>query len=483
MSNEEGFLGLTIGSLALAAPVFVDSETSVMEAARAMSAASASACLVGSSETVAGIVTERDIAQAVADGRDLTGPVRLVMTTDVVCVSGDELVSEAFLIMIRRRIRRLVLVEEQGGQNGQGRVTGLLDERDLLAARLESPVALATAISKARDAGDLAQAYAGLGVLIPRWLTQGADVFRAGALAAAVRDQLFARAAELAQSGGADPGPLALAALGSEGRREQFLATDQDNALVLGEEADPAAAEAFAVRLMAILDQVGLPPCPNGVTADRAAWRMTLAGWREHLARLGRDLGPEAVLALSLLADARHMFGDAELTDGLRLALVQAVRENPRSLRYMAREAARFEPPLSVFGKLLIGRGGGKGGPGAGWLDVKRGGIFPLTQGARVLALELGTERTDTASRLTEAALSGVLSGETASDLTQALAFLQELRLRFQAEALAAGREPDNMVYPERLSSLERARLKDCFRVVAAFQALLANRYALRMLT
>ena len=482
MSNEEGFLGLTIGSLALAAPVFVDSETSVMEAARAMSAASASACLVGSAEAVDGIVTERDITRAVADGRDLSGPVRLIMTAKVVGVGGDELVSEAFLVMIRHGIRRLAVIAGPagaGGPGGPGKVTGLLDERDLLAARLESPVALAAAISGAGDAGDLAKAHAALGELVPRWLRQGADVFRAGALAAAVRDQLFARAAELALAAGPDPGPLALAALGSEGRREQFLATDQDNALVLAEGGDATLARDFAARLMTVLNRAGLPPCPHGVTADQPSWRMTPSGWREHLACLGRELGPPAVLALSLLADARHVFGDPALTDELRLALAQAVRENPLCLRYMAREAARFEPPLSVFGKLVTG----KGGSVAGGLDIKRGGIFPLTQGARVLALELGTQSTDTASRLSEAARLGVLSMESSSDLAQALAFMQELRLRSQAQALSAGLEPDNVVHADGLSSLERSRLKDCFRAVSAFQTLLSHRYALRMLT
>lgn len=473
MTGEEGFLGLTVGSLPLRPPVFVTPDTPVTEAARAMRAASATACLVGAPDAVAGILSERDVVRAVADGIALSSPVQSLMSWEVVSVSRDELVSEAFLAMIRHRIRRLAVLDRAG------RAEAMLEERDLMAARLESPVALATAIAQAGDGAALARAYAGLGTLVPLWLKQGADVSRAGALAAAVRDQLFVRAADLALAAGPDPGPLALMVLGSEGRREQFLATDQDNALVLGEGADQELARDFAGRLMSILGQAGLPPCPHGVTADNASWRMSLSGWSEHLETLGNAVGPDAVLALSLLADARHVFGDPFLTKGFRAALFQAVGANTRPLRYMAREAVRFEPPLSVFGALVTE----KAGPAKGGLDVKRGGIFPLTQGARVLALEYRMERTDTASRLLGAAEAGVLSRETAGDLAQAMEFMLELRLRFQAESLAAGRAPDSFVYPERFPRLERLRLRECFRAVAAFQAVLSNKYALRLLT
>ncbi|MFZ5427026.1 MAG: putative nucleotidyltransferase substrate binding domain-containing protein [Thermodesulfobacteriota bacterium] len=473
MIGEEGFLGLTAGSLSLREPVFVDAGTSVAGAARAMRAARATACLAGTPEAPAGIVTERDIVRAVAEGMDLKAPISAIMTPGVVSVSSGELVAEAFLAMIRHNIRRLAVT------NGDGRVTAMLEERDLMAARLESPVAIAAAISRAADGEELARAYSGLAEVLPRWLDQGADVSQAGALAAAVRDQLFARAAELALGQGPDPGPVALVALGSEGRREQFLATDQDNALVLGQDADPVRAEAFAVRLMSVLSQAGLPPCAHGVTADRPAWRMTLPAWRERLSELARDLGPDAVLALSLLADARHVSGSPALSEGLGRALADAIRENPRALRYMAREAVRFEPPVSVFGALVTE----KAGPRRGGLDIKRGGVFPLTQGARVLALQYGVPRTDTASRLDGAARAGVLTADTAGDLTQAMEFMQELRLRFQAEAVALGREPDSYVYPERISRLERSRLKECFKAVAAFQSILSNKYQLHLLT
>jgi len=479
MDSGEGFLGLTVGSLAPKAPVFAQPGTTLAEAARAMRAARLSACLVGTPEAVQGILTERDIVWAVADAVPPETSAGALMTEGVVCVGRDELVSEAFLLMIRHSIRRL------GVTDGRGAVVALLEERDLMAARLESPVALCAAITRAETPRELARAGSALGELLPRWLTQGAGVGRAGALAAAVRDQLFTRAAELALADGAHPGPFALVALGSEGRREQFLSTDQDNALVLGDGADQALAEGFAARLMAILEQAGLPPCPHGVTADHAAWRMALPAWREHLAALGRDLGPDAVLALSLLADARHILGERQLTDGLRAALRQGVAENPRALRYMAREAVRFEPPLSIFGALITERGG----PEHGGLDIKRGGIFPLTQGARVLDLDLAPDSKgpppgpDSASRLQRAAEAGVIGPETAHDLTQALEFMQELRLRFQAQALAHGREPGNHVRPELLSRMERARLKECFKAVASFQAILSNRYALHLLT
>ncbi|GFK93042.1 hypothetical protein NNJEOMEG_00871 [Fundidesulfovibrio magnetotacticus] len=467
MSSEDGFLGLTAGSLPARPPVFVDPQASVVQAARAMRAAQATACLVGTPEAVQGILTERDVVRAVAEDAAPDAPARDFMSREVVTISGRELVSEAFLAMLRHKIRRLGLT------GPDGRITGILEERDLLAARFESPVALAADIARAADAWDLARAHATLTRMTPRWLGQGAGVDRVGAMAAAVRDQLFARAAVLALET-ADPGPMALLALGSEGRREQFLATDQDNALVLGDGADLSKAHDYALRLMELLDQAGLPPCPHGVTADRDDWRMTLPHWETRLEELARNPGPEAVLALSMLADARQVHGSRELAAGLSRALAQAVSGHPIALRAMAREAVRFTPPLTIFGSLSVQDGA---------LDIKRGGIFPLTQGARVLGLECGARVTGTAGRLEAAVRAGFLAEGTATNLSQALDFMQELRLRFQARDLDRGREPGNRVLPGELTPLERSRLQECFKAVASFQEMLENRYKLKLFT
>lgn len=467
MNTDDGFLGLTAGSLPARQPVFVDPQASVVQAARAMRAAQATACLLGTPEAVEGILTERDVVRAVAEDAPPDAPARNFMSREVVSLSGAELVSEAFLAMLRHKIRRLGLTD------AQGRITGILEERDLLAARFESPVALAADIARADDATDLARAHEALARLVPRWLAQGAGVARAGAMAAAVRDQLFARAAELALHQG-DPGPLALVALGSEGRREQFLATDQDNALVLGDGADLGKARDYALRLMELLDRAGLPPCPHGVTADGADWRMTLPDWERRLEELARKPGPDAVLALSMLADARHVAGSRELAAGLARALAQAVARHPMALRYMAREAVRFAPPLTLFGQLAVHDGA---------LDIKRGGIFPLTQGARVLGLDCRAQETGTALRLEAAARAGFIAPETAANLAQAQDFMQELRLRFQARAIARGEAPDNLVRTAELTPLERSRLQECLKAVAGFQAMLENKYALRLFT
>ncbi len=530
--SGDTFLGQTVGTLPLRAPVFVPPGTPVAQAARAMHAARATACLVGAPDRLDGILTERDLVRAVAEGRDPALPVETLMSRGVVCVGLTELVAEATLRMVRHAIRRVAVT------GADGRCLAILEEHDMLAARTDSPVALAVETGRAPDAKALRRAHDKLAKVAAVWMDEGVSVEGVGSLAAGLRDQLLIRAAQLALAptdatagtmvpsgvpsgatlgpdvqdaegasgrfGGLgpsgpqhdgespsvnrtpDPGPLALAVLGSEGRREQYLATDQDNCLILGPGADDALATAFAVRMLAILAGAGLPPCPHKVTVDNPEWRMSLADWRDRIEAMAREPGSQAVLALSLMADIRHVYGDETLVQDFRQHLIHCVREHTMALRLMAREACRFAPPLgvfgglsgSLFGGLVSGFKAGKGG-----LDIKRGGIFPLTQGARVLALELGLATTATTARLEGACQAGTLGRDTTDSLKQAYGFLQELRLRFQAADMANGRLPGNMVDPAGLSRLERSRLKDCLGAVDAFQALLSNKYRLHLLT
>jgi len=337
----------------------------------------------------------------------------------------------------------------------------------------EFPV-LARDMAGAGSPEELCAVHSRLSAQLGGWLDQGLGAGRIGWLAALVRDQLMARAAQLALKALADPGPMGLAVLGSEGRREQYLATDQDNALVLAQEADPRIAGEFARALMDILARAGLPPCPHKVTADNLQWRMTLADWMQDIRDMAHGPDEIAVLRLSLLADMRPVWGREDLVSGLAGHLRRVLRDNTMALRTMAREAVRFEAPLGLLGGLVLDHG---------HLDLKRGGIFPLTQGARVLAMELDLGDTGTSQRLEGAALANVLSRDTARDLVEAYGFLQELRLRSQAAKLAQGLTPDNQISPADLSGLTRSHLKDCLGVVADFQELLSAKYSLHLLT
>lgn len=474
--ETDPFLRLAVGDVPLGEPVVLAPTASAIEAARLMRAHGVSACLVGEGVHVVGIVTEKDlVAQAERGGLDV--PVEKIMTTGLITVRRDEVVFEAFLKMVRHGIRRLVVVD------GQERPTGLLQERDMLAARRENPLRLSGEVATARGAADLARCFDRLRVMVLRCAAEKIGVEQVGRLVADISDQILSRAVELVTGElGSPPRDFSLMALGSEGRREQFLATDQDNALVFadgGSAADADYFSRFGTQLTSRLTAICFPTCRCKVMVDNPFWRRSLSAWLEGVNTMLRVVDADAVLCLTQLADARHVHGDRRLCERLREHIQRQVRDTPVLLKYMAREALRFTPPMGFFRNLVVERSG----PARGCLDLKKGGVFPLTQGLKTLALEHGLPGTGSMERLQGLRREGVFSETMAADLRDAYDFLQSLRLRAQTVRVRAGEIPDNLLRPDLLSTLERERLKDVFRVVIDFQSFLRTKYGLHLIS
>ncbi len=489
-SAGDPFLGLCIRDVGGQKPLFVDPTDSVAEAARRMAEADATFCLAGSPEAATGILTERDILKKVvapgADARALR--VGEVMSSPVIGVGEGELLFEGFSRLIRHNIRRLAV------QDDQGRVLSVIGERDMLAAKGESPASLARDMAEAKTAQDLARSVDTLRKLAARGLSEGIPVDRMGRLVSELYDQLMIRAMDLAAMGlgAGNPGdgqaPFALLALGSEGRKEQCLGTDQDNALVFEDVEGTGGAGggdsglhflALGQAMEELLLAAGVPPCPHGVMVSNSRWNMSLSAWKKDVDALFETGDEEALLRLSLLADLRLVKGEARLARDLRAHLARRAKSAPIILKYMAREALRFSPPVSFFNALVVEKSGERKGA----LDIKKGGVFPLTQGIKTLALDLGLAETSTPERLRLLTAQGVFSAGTAQALAEAWDLFQSLRARFQVRAWRSGAVMDNFVQPDRLSAREREGLKSAFKVVADFQSLLFNRYGLRLLT
>lgn len=503
------------------APLFVAAGTPLRDAAARMAGAGVSACLVHAADAPAvapamgtpactgglgghppaGILTERDVVRALAEHGPgaATLPVEAAMTAALVTVRDDELLFEGLSRMVRHAIRRLVVV----GRDGV--VRGMLEERDLLSAGADNPVQLVADMAAAPDGAACRPLLDRVRRVVARCVEQGVPARGVGRLGAELHDHLLARLAHLAVAAMPlpPPAPFGMAVLGSQARREQFLAADQDAAMVISEasgdvppEQVAAYFERLAARLAALQAEAGVPDCPHGVVPGNPAWRMTLPAWRADVAAMLRAPDAQGVLRCSMLADARGVDDGWDLVARLRAMLSDMVRSAPLMLRYMAREATRFAPPLGVFGALVVekprhdGPGGttGTGGTGGNGetrgatLDLKRGGLFPLMHGVRVLALDVGAEAHDTAGRIAQLRVASVLSEARAADLGEAMDHLLGLRARAQAAAVRNGAVPDDRVRPDELSGMERERLKQCFKVVADFQDMLRRRYALHLM-
>ncbi|HEU4423648.1 MAG TPA: DUF294 nucleotidyltransferase-like domain-containing protein [Pilimelia sp.] len=287
----------------------------------------------------------------------------------------------------------------------------------------------------------------------------GVDAATACQALTGLHDALTVRLIELCQAElGSPPCPYAWLALGSGGRMEQSLCTDQDHALVYADDAQ--AGDYFAAlgtRVTDGLARAGLRRCPGGYMADR--WCMPLARWREVFGGWVAHPEPPALVEAEVFLDFRRVAG--ELSTLPLAAVLRKGSGTPRFLVGMARAAVRFPPPARFAGWVRLP---------AGEVDLKRRGLAGVVLLARLYALAAGALVRSTPDRLAAAAAAGTVSRDGADALTGAYRFLTELRLRAQVRQVSAGREPTNRVPLADLAADERRQLHQAWQTVRELQ-------------
>jgi CBS domain-containing protein len=311
---------------------------------------------------------------------------------------------------------------------------------------------------------------------VERLLAAGVDVLDVTQEVAGVNDALTGRLLQLAENHlGPPPFAYAWLALGSHGRGEQVLSSDQDSALAYGGprlgDGDPD--QYFGQLADVVVDglaRAGLPRCSGGYMATR--WRYPLqrfvdlfGGWVDHPM-------PQALLQAEVFLDVRPVHG-ALPVDVLGDLLVTGGQRGTFSLQ-MARAAVSFRPPRVVLGRFRGDRG---------QLDVKRAGTAAIVLLARLYALAAGSTARSTLTRLPAAAEAGGLSRSGAADLVEAYRHLTTLRLRHQVCQVQRGEPADNLVRVGDLSQQDQGRLRAALHTVRVVQDLTANRYVTHTVT
>jgi CBS domain-containing protein len=296
---------------------------------------------------------------------------------------------------------------------------------------------------------------------------QGLGAAAVGRAIAVANDALTVRLLRLIEAQlGPPPCSYAWLALGSGGRREESLHSDQDNAVVYREvtaEAERYFA-ALAERAVAGLAAAGLRRCPGGYVATR--WRYPLQEWG-RIFRQWVDLpDPEALIEAEVLLDFRRVHGD--LSAAPLDQILRGGASRPTFTVQMAKAAVAFGPPLGMFGRVR---------PAHGDLDLKRGGIAAIVLLARLYSLAAGSVVRPTADRLSAAAATGTLSRYAARLLGESYRALTDLRLRAQLRQVAAGLRPENRVRLDDLTPEQRRRLRDALRCVQDMQQATARTY------
>jgi len=420
-----------------------------------------------------GIFTTLDVLGRVALPQpDMGTPIATLMSSDVVALEEESPVVDAALAMVRHGIRHVVVTRD-------GRLRGVVSERDLFGLQRSSLRRIVERMKSAATVAELAEAAAEVRGLARSLLAQGVGAEQLTQMTCALNDGIAQRAIGLLAPAHALPGQWCWLALGSEGRLEQTLATDQDNALMFAAGDDAGAARArflpFAQEVNAALAACGFPLCKGEIMARNPRWCLSLEEWRTLFDGWIRNAQPEALLNAAIFFDFRPLAGEAKLAGALRETVLRAAAGSAAFRRAMAENALRVPPPLGLLRDFTPDDAGAF----PGTLDLKGAGARLFVDLARLLALAHALPATSTAARLRGAAAAGALPASEAEAALEAFHYVQMLRLRRQylAQDIAPGAE--NRVDPERLNAIDRRILKESLRQAGVLQERIKMDYAL----
>ncbi len=449
-------------------PFYVDGDTDLVAVCRALASHGLTYALVRDHHEGAeriGIFTTTDLRDALLRPEPPQQlAVREVAHFEVFSIGADADLFEALWLMVRHRVHRLVV------RDGDT-VLGVLGQLDLVSFVSNHSHIVVLQIDEATSVAELQRAAERIDEMVKLLHGGGIRIERITRLVSELNTRLFARLWHLL----APPEVVAntcLLVMGSEGRGEQILKTDQDNALLLRDGFDWPGLADLAQQFNGALAQLGYPRCPGDIMLTNPVWRQPLAAFRETMFGWVYGGHVDGPMHLAIFFDAACVAGDASLLQAAREHLDTVLQGSDVFLSRFAAAADQFQEPGNWFTRLRTKRDEQP-------LDLKKLGTFPIVHGVRALALQHGVREQGTAARLARLVQLERLDATLARDLTEALQLLMGIRLTHQLRQRAAGEDAGNEVRPSALSTLEREPLHDALAIVKRFRAFLRQHFRL----
>ncbi|MEZ5454055.1 MAG: putative nucleotidyltransferase substrate binding domain-containing protein [Thiothrix sp.] len=457
-------------------PMLVGKDDSIRQVACQMNEFNAQTAMVTEADgSLCGIVTDVDFRKrVVAEGRNVEEPVSGIMTPKPLTLTPRDQASEALLLMARRNIRHLPVVENAD-------VVGVVSATDLLRSQSHNAIYLVGDVFAAKSVERLAELSQTLPKVLVSLVRQSLPANDIGQAVTSIGQAIVRRLLVLAEEKfGAPPIPYAFIVAGSMARREQTAHSDQDNGMILSDDYNEAEHGAYfrsvAKYVSDGLDACGYVYCPGDVMATNDQWRQPLSVWRGYFTDWIENPKPKALMYASIFFDLRCLHGDKGLLATLQAEVLSMTKVQTLFQAFMAGNVLSHKPPLGFFRGFVLDKDSHDEGAEKG-MDMKKRGVVPVIDMARLYALAGGLEPINTWERLDAIGAAGVLTEGTINDLRDAFEFISMVRLQHQAKQIENGQKPNNYVPPEELSALERRHLKDAFEVVSTMQESMATRY------
>ncbi|PRY11272.1 CBS domain-containing protein [Pontibacter ummariensis] len=442
--------------------------TPIFEAARLMAEQRISCLFVRDDKgEILGYITDITLRDnVVAKQVDPQGAVSRIMDNPIMSISTQAFVYEAILLMFRTKTRYL-LIEDKG------QYLGFISRNKLLSEQAQSPFVFIQSVKLAQSVDELKRKWEKVPEIVYQLLDRGVKPEIVNQVITTVSDTIALKVIEgVIDEMGPPPAKFVFMVLGSEGRKEQTLATDQDNAIIYEDKANEQRELVreyflrFAEQVSERLDHVGFSYCTGGYMAKNSKWTHSLSHWKRNYTSWMQEPDPDTVMKFSAFFDCRHIYGEAAIMDDLRDFLDQELQKMlGRFLYHMANNALQYEPPLTFFKNI---RTFTKGKHEV--FNIKKA-MTPIVDLVRVYALKNRIFKLNTGERLEALRDKGVFTEGEYHELMQSYYYLMSMRLKKQAAQIIHDKsEPENYIDIRSLTKIEQVTLKEIFKTIANFQ-------------
>ncbi|MGO4817821.1 DUF294 nucleotidyltransferase-like domain-containing protein [Flavobacterium sp. W22_SRS_FP1] len=465
-----------------AKPITANRSDSVKAIAETMTQHKIGSVIIQENRLPIGIITDKDLRSKIATGLfSIQATAEEIMSVPVVTVSSNGSVAETQLTMLQYDVAHLCVTLDG---TRESEIIGIISEHDVVVAQANNPGVLVKQIKRAESAEELKAVRLNLNKLIQNSLSEDIPIAHLCQIVGEINRAITSRAIELSINKIGEEPAVAFAWLniGSQGRKEQLLLTDQDNALVfedVSEERYSDVKEYFielADNVTSILNVVGYEFCPADMMASNPLWCQSLKEWNAQYNTWIHSPAEKGILMCSIFFDYDFVYGDKELVDSITANILKNVDKNQIFFAYLGRDALKNPAPLGFFRQFLVE----KDGEHKDTFDVKSRGLMPLIDAARLLSLNQKiTGVNNTLARFKELAALESQNAATYEACSEAFSILLKFRTQEGFASNSGGRYLDL----NKLTKLDKVKLKNAFHPISDVQEILKTRFQLTYFT
>jgi PAS domain S-box-containing protein len=446
--------------------------TSIFEAVNLLNEYNTNILLIkDSNENNLGIVTDYDIRKkSITRHFKLDDAVKKIMSAPIITISDSSLLFEAGLLMEKNKISHIFII------NTENKIIGVMNRKDISAFQKYLPANLQWKIENAKSPEYIIEQNSIFPYLNATLINSGAKAEYINRYMTLNTDLILNKLIEFAiKELGPPPVKFVFLIFGSEGRHEQTLKTDQDNAILYQDVSDDQekVVNAYFLKLSNKvcnwLDQAGYSFCEGNNMAKNPKWCQPLSIWKNYFSTWIDKANAKSLLKTNIFFDFRKAYGDDSLVTQLRSHLYKKTNKSPRFFQLLARNVLSLSPPIGFFGNFVLETKGKQRKA----IDIKSA-MTPIVDYARIYAIKHNIKATNTIERLNHLYELGILISQNHNEMVQAYSYLMQMRLRNQADAITKNIKPNNYISPRDLTYIKQKLLKEIFSQIKNFQTKLS---------